>query len=122
MKLFAYIEASWTSKIQERTNTFQNCSRVDAAQKEDLQCFMFFKVCGPLAKAIRRSQSKELKSFTKPKIGLHINQLMAWRGLERPGVTFPPGIFFFRHGDPPPKTHNQCWICKVPRRTAAVFT
>ena len=53
---------------------------------------MFFKVFGPLAQAIRRSQSKELKSFTKPKIGLQINHSTAWRGLGRPGATLQPGM------------------------------
>ena len=51
---------------------------------------MFFKVCGPLAQ--RKSQSKELKSFTKLKIGLQFNQSTAWRGLGRPGATLQPGM------------------------------
>ena len=45
--------------------------------KEDLEFFLFFTVCRPLAQAIRSSQSKELKSFTKPKIGFQINQSTA---------------------------------------------
>ena len=53
---------------------------------------MFFKVFGPLAQAIRRSQSKELKSFTKPKIGLQLNHSTAWRDLGRPGATLQPGM------------------------------
>ena len=53
---------------------------------------MFFKVCGPLAQATIRSQSKELKFFTKPKIGLQINQSTAWRGLGRPGATVHLGM------------------------------
>ena len=52
-------------KIQGRTNTRQDCSRVGAPLKENLEVFVFFKACGPLAQATRRSQSKELKFFTK---------------------------------------------------------
>ena len=92
MKLFTLKEAKWTSKIQGRTNTRQNCSRVDAALKEDFEFFVFYKACGPLAQAIRRSQSKEHKSFTKPKIGLRINQSTAWRGPGRPGAALLSGM------------------------------
>ena len=53
---------------------------------------MFFKVCGPLAQAIERSQCKQLKSFAKPSIGLKINQSTASRGLGRPGATSLPGM------------------------------
>ena len=80
LKLFPMEQISVT-KIQGRTNTRQNCSRVDAALKENLEFFVFFKVCGPLAQATRRSQSKELKFFTKAKIGLQINQSTPWSGL-----------------------------------------
>ena len=59
LKLFA-IEQISVPKIQGRTNTRQNCSRVNAALKESLEFFVFFRVCGPLAQATRRSQSKEL--------------------------------------------------------------
>ena len=51
--------------IQGHTNTRQ------------MEFLVFFKVSGPLAQAIRRSQSKQLKSFTKPKIGLQINHSTA---------------------------------------------
>ena len=80
------------TKIQGRTNTRQNCCRVDAALRENLESFVFFRVCGPFAQATRRSQSKELKFFTKAKIGLQINQLTAWSGLGRPGATIHPGM------------------------------
>ena len=75
-------------KIQGR----QNCSRVDAALKENLELVTFFKVCGPLAQATRRSQSKEPKFFTKAKIGLQLNQSTPWSGLGRPGATIHPGM------------------------------
>ena len=42
-KLFP-LEQSSVTKIQGRTNTRQNCSRVDAALKENLEFFAFFKV------------------------------------------------------------------------------
>ena len=80
------------TKIQGRKNTRQNCSRVDAALKENLEFFVFFKVCGPLAQATRRSQSKEPKFFTKARIGLHPNQSTPWSGLVRPGGTIHPGM------------------------------
>ena len=80
-------------KIKGHTNTRQNCSRVDAALKETLECFVFFKVCGPLAQATRRSKSKELKFFTKAKIGLQLNQSMPWPGLGGPGATVRLGMF-----------------------------
>ena len=91
LKLFPMEQISVT-KIQVRTNTHQNCSRVDAALKENFELFVFFKVCGPLAEATRRSQSKELKFFTKSKIGLRLNQSMPWSGLGRPGATIHPGM------------------------------
>ena len=69
-----HMEQISVTKIQGRTNTRQNCSRVDAALKESLEFFVFFKVCGPLAQATRRSQSKELRFFSKAKIGLQLNQ------------------------------------------------
>ena len=53
-KLFSLEQIS-VSKIQGHTNTRQNCSRVDAALKKNLELFVFFKVCGPLAQATRRS-------------------------------------------------------------------
>ena len=28
---------------------------------------------------------------------------------------------FLRHGGPPPKKHNHCSNCEVPRRTAAMY-
>ena len=80
------------TKIQGRTNTRQNCFRVDAALKENLEFFVFFNVCGPVAQATRRSQSKKLNFFTKAKIGLQINQSTPWSGLGRPGVTIHPGM------------------------------
>ena len=91
LKLFT-MEPISVPKIQGRTNTCQNCSRVDAALKENLEFFVFIKVCGPLAQATRGSQSKELKFFTKAKIGLQINQSTAWSGLGRPGGTIHPGM------------------------------
>ena len=54
---------------------------------------MFTKVCGPLAEATRRSQSKELKFYTQAKIGLQLNQSTPWySGLGRPGATIHPGM------------------------------
>ena len=85
--LHPHREASWTSKVRGRTNKRQDCSGVDAALKEDLQLFVFFTLFRPLAQAIRRSECKELTSFTTPKIGLQINQSTALRGLVRPGAT-----------------------------------
>ena len=70
----------------------QKCSTVNAAVKEDFEFFVFFNASGPLVQAIERSQSKEHKSFTKPKIRLQINQLTAWRGLRRPRANFLPGM------------------------------
>ena len=81
------MEQTSVTKIQGRTNTRQNCSRVDAALKENLEFLVFFKVCGPLAQATRRSQSKELGFFTKAKIGLQLDQSTLWSGLGRPGAT-----------------------------------
>ena len=78
--------------VQGRTDTRQNCSRVDAALKENLEFFVFFKVCGPLAQATGRSQSKELKFFTKANIGLQLNQSTPWSGLGRPGATIHPAM------------------------------
>ena len=72
-KLFP-MESNSVAKYQGRTNTRQNCSRVDAALKENLEFFVFSKVCRPLAQATRRTPSKELKFFTTAKIGLQINQ------------------------------------------------
>ena len=91
LKLFPMEQISVT-KIQGRTNTRQNCSRANAALKENLEFFVFFVVCGPLAQATRRSQSKELKFFTKAKIGLQINQSTPWSGLGRPGATIHQGM------------------------------
>ena len=90
-KVFPLEQISVT-KIQGRTNTRQNRSRVDAALKENLELFVFFKVCGPLAQATRRSQSKELRPFTKATIGLQIHQSTPWSGPGRPGATIPPGV------------------------------
>ena len=73
LKLFPMEQIS-VPKLQGRTNTRQNCCRVDAAVKENLEFFLFFKVCGPLVQATRRSQSKEPTFFTKAKIGLQLNQ------------------------------------------------
>ena len=53
---------------------------------------MFFKVCGPLVQATRRSQSKELNVFTKAKIRLQLNQSTPWSGLGRPGANIRPGM------------------------------
>ena len=89
LKLFPMEQIS-IPKIQGRTNAHQNCSRVNAALKENLEFFVFFKVCGPLAQATRRSQSKELKFLTKARIGLQLNQLTPWCGLGRPGATIHP--------------------------------
>ena len=86
------MEQTSVTKIQGLTNMHQNCSRVDAALKENLEFFVFFKVCGPLAQATRRSQSKELKFFTKAKTGLQINQSTPWSGLARPGATIRTGM------------------------------
>ena len=91
LKLLPMDQISVT-KIQGRTNTRPNCSRVDAALKENLEFFMFFKVRGPLAQATRRSQSKELKLFTKAKIGLQLNRSTPWSGPGRPGATIHPGM------------------------------
>ena len=85
LKLFSMEQTSVT-KIQGRTNTRRNSSTVDAGAKEDLEFFVFFKVCDPLAQATRRSQSKELKFFTKAKTGLQLNQSrpgLAWEGLDQ---------------------------------------
>ena len=46
LKLFPMEQTSVT-KIQGRTNTCQNCSRVNAALTENLEFFVFFNVCGP---------------------------------------------------------------------------
>ena len=89
LKLFPMEQISVT-KIQGRTNTRPNCSRVDAALKENLEFFVFFKVSGPWAQATRRSQSKELKLFTKAKIGLQLNQSTPCSGLERQYVQVCP--------------------------------
>ena len=91
LKLFTMEQIS-VPKIQGRTNTRQNCCRVDAALKENLEFFVFFKVCGTLAQATRRSQSKELKFFAKAKIGLQLNQSTPWSGLGRTGATTRPGM------------------------------
>ena len=91
LKLFTLEQIS-VPKIQGRTNTRQKCSRVNAALKENLELFVFFKVCGPLAQGTRRSQSKELKFLTKAKIGLHLNQALPWSRLGRPGATLRPGM------------------------------
>ena len=80
------------AKIHGRTNTRQNCSRVDAALKENLVFFVFFKVCRPLAQATRGSQSKELRFCTMAGIGLQIYQSTPWSGLRRPGATVHPGM------------------------------
>ena len=90
-KLFPMEQISVT-KIQGRTSTRQNRSRVDAALKENFEFFVFFTFCGSLAQATRRSQSKELRFFTKAKIGLQINQSTPWSGLGRPGATIHPGM------------------------------
>ena len=86
------MERITVARIQGRTNTRQNCSRVDAALKENSEFFGFSNIWGPFAQAIGRNQSKELKFFTKPKIGLQINQSTAWRGLGRPGATVQLGM------------------------------
>ena len=86
------MEQTSVTKIQGRTNTRQNYSRVDAALKENLEFFLFFKVCGPLAQATRRSQSREPKFFTKAKIGLQLNQSTPWSGLGGPGGTIHLGM------------------------------
>ena len=65
---------------------------MNAALKEDLEFFVFFQVCGPLAQAIRRRQYNEFQSFTKPGIGLQIIQSTTLRRLGRPGATFQPGM------------------------------
>ena len=95
-KLFPMEQISVTT-IQGRTNTRQNCSRVDAVLTENLEFFVFFKVCGPLAQATRRSQSEELNLFTKSKIGLQINQSAPRSGLRRPGATIHPGMLHNLH-------------------------
>ena len=43
LKLF-HMEQTSVTKIQGRTNKRQNCSRFDAALKENLEFFVFFKV------------------------------------------------------------------------------
>ena len=86
------MEGITVTRIPGRTNTRQNCSRVDAALKGNSHFFGFFKVCGPLAQAIGTNQYKELKFFTKPKIGLQINQSTASRGLGRPRATVQLGM------------------------------
>ena len=91
LKLFPMEQIS-VPKIQGRTNTRENCSRVDAALKENLEFFLFLKVCGPLAQATRRGQSKELKFLTKANIGLQLYQSTPWSGLGRPGATIHPGM------------------------------
>ena len=90
-KLFP-MESISVTKIQGRTNTRQNCSRFDPALKENFEFFVFFKVCEPLAQATRKSQSKELKFFTKAKIALQINQSTPWSGLGRPGAIVHLGM------------------------------
>ena len=80
------------TKIQGRTNTRQNCCRVDAALKEKLEYFVLFKVNGPLAQATISSQSKELNFFTKAKIGLQIYESTPWSGLGTPGAIVQPGM------------------------------
>ena len=90
-KLFI-MEQTSVPKIQGRAITRQDCCTVDAALKENLEFFVFIKVCGPLAKATRRSQSKELKFFTKAKIRLQLRRSTPWSGLGRPGATMPPGM------------------------------
>ena len=102
-KLFTMEQIS-VPKIQGRSNTRQNCSRVDAALKENLDFFVFFKVCGPLAQATRGSQSKELKFFTKAKIGLQLSQSTPWSGLGRPGETIHPGM-----SSTPPSSSSSTW-------------
>ena len=91
LKVFPMEQIS-VPKIQGRTNARQNCSRVDVPLKENLEFLVFFKVCRSLAQATRRSQSKELKFFTKAKIGLQLNQLTPWSGPGRPGATIHPGM------------------------------
>ena len=59
---------------------------------ENLEFFVFFMVCGFLAQATRRSQSKELRFFTMAKIGRQLNQYTPWSGLGRPGATIHPGM------------------------------
>ena len=86
------MESISVAKIHGRTNTRQNCSRVDAALKETLEFFLCFRFCRPLAQATRRSQSKELKFFTKAKIGLQIYQSTPWSGLGTPGATVHSGM------------------------------
>ena len=83
LKLFTMEQIS-VRKIQGGTNTRQHCCRVDGRLKENLEFFVFFKVCGPLAQATRMSQSKELKFFTKARIGLQLNQSTPWSCLGRP--------------------------------------
>ena len=90
-KLFPMEQISVTT-IQGRTNTRPNPSKVDAALKENLAFFVFFSVSGPLVQAIRRSQSKEVRFFTKAKIGLQISQWTPWSGVGRPGATIHPGM------------------------------
>ena len=87
------METLSVARIQVRTNTRQNCSRVDGALKETLKFPVFFKVCGPMAQGTRRSQPEELKFFTKRKIGLQMNQSTAWRGLGRPRATVHLGMY-----------------------------
>ena len=53
---------------------------------------MLVRVCGPFAQAIRRSHSKELKSFSEPRIGIWNNQSTASRGFERPSATLHQGM------------------------------
>ena len=90
-KLFP-VESISVAKDKGRTNTRQNCSRVDADLKENWGFFVFFKVCEPLAQATRRDQSMELRFFTKPKIRLQINQSSALHGLGRPEAIVQPGM------------------------------
>ena len=91
LKLFPMEQIS-VPKIQGRTHTRQDSSRVNAALKENFELFVFFKVCGPLAQATGRSLSEEPKFFTKAKIGLQLNQSTPWSGLGRPGATIHPGM------------------------------
>ena len=77
------IERIKVAKIQGRTNTRQNCSRVDAPLKENLEFFVFFKVFRTLGTS----------HWKKPIQGAQVlHQGGDWRGLGRLGATVQPGM------------------------------
>ena len=77
----------------------QSCSRVNADVKENLEFFVLFKVCGPLAQAARRRQSMEQISVTssssspRPRVDCRSTSQrpgLVWEGLERQYIQVCP--------------------------------